>query len=338
MAWSIILNVTALHIPDGFLSVPVALIGWLITITVIGFTLRQTRDLLGERQIPMLGVMAAFVFAAQTINFPIFGGTSGHLIGGALIAIVLGPWPAVLAMTVVVGLQALLFQDGGILAIGWNVTNMAVLTVLTGALTFGLIRRLLGSGRKSLILSSMVAAWLSVVLGAIATGVELAASDPGLLVALPAMAGIHGIIGIGEALITGAAVLLIARTRPALVESDAESTDYRSAYVIAAGLVVALVVATLSVISSPSPDGLERVALDFGFADRVIEPVVKLLPGYSSSFLGGEIGQIVIIAGGAILSCLLVVAIAKLIVRLLSRAKANARAGEKSAEISSAGD
>jgi cobalt/nickel transport system permease protein len=180
----------------------------------------------------------------------------------------------------------------------------------------------------------MVAAWLSVVLGAIATGVELAASDPGLLVALPAMAGIHGIIGIGEALITGAAVVLIARTRPVLLESSAKSTDYRSAYVIAAGLVVALIVATLSVISSPSPDGLERVAIDFGFADRAIEPIFELLPGYSSSYLGGEIGQVVVIIGGAILSCLLAVAIGKLIFRLLSRAKASGN----TEEISSAGD
>ncbi|MCL4862526.1 MAG: energy-coupling factor ABC transporter permease, partial [Caldilineaceae bacterium] len=134
----------ALHIPDGFLSTPVALAGWLLAVLVVSYALRQTRDQLGDRQVPLLGVMAAFIFAAQAINFPVAGGTSGHLLGGALAAIVLGPWAAVLVMTAVVGLQALLFQDGGLLVMGWNIINMGVLTAFTGYWVYRLGRRLFG--------------------------------------------------------------------------------------------------------------------------------------------------------------------------------------------------
>ncbi|MGB3714850.1 MAG: energy-coupling factor ABC transporter permease [Candidatus Promineifilaceae bacterium] len=334
MRLPIFLNVVALHIPDGFLSVPVALLGLLIALIVLAYTLRQTRDLLGERQIPMLGVMAAFVFAAQSINFPVLGGTSGHLLGGALVAIVVGPWPAVLVMTVVAGLQALLFQDGGLLAIGWNIVNMAILAVLTGALTFGLLRRILGTARKNLIISTMVAAWISVVLSATATGVELAASDPGLLAAVPAMAGIHAIIGLGEALITGAAVILIAKARPAILHHDQETSDFRTAYILAFGLIITLAVATFSVVSSTLPDGLERVALDYGFADRAVDPVLRFLPDYTLPGIEGNIGGVIVIIGGAILTSMIILLTGRLVRHRQSRRVAS---GESS-RISATGD
>ncbi len=330
----IFLDVAALHIPDGFLSVPVALLGLLLALVVLAYTLRQTRDLLGERQIPMLGVMAAFVFAAQSINFPVLGGTSGHLIGGALVAIVVGPWPAVLVMTVVVGLQALLFQDGGLLAIGWNIVNMAILAVLTGALTFGLLRRFLGTSRTSLIIATMAAAWISVVVSATAAGVELAASDPGLLAAVPAMAGIHVVIGLGEALITGAAVILIAKARPAILLHGQETGDFRAAYIFAVGLIIALAVATFSVLSSTLPDGLERVALDYGFAERAIDPVLRLMPDYTLPGFEGNIGGIIVIIGGAILASLLLLLTGRLVRHWQSR---RAASGEDS-QISATGD
>src|SRR5262245_53071827 len=122
----------ALHIPDGFVSVPVSLVGWVLMIIVIGVALRQTREQIGDRQIPLLGILAAFVFAGQMINFPVAGGTSGHLLGGALVAILLGPWAAVLVMTTVIAIQAFLFQDGGLLAIGVNVLNMGIITAFIG--------------------------------------------------------------------------------------------------------------------------------------------------------------------------------------------------------------
>jgi cobalt/nickel transport system permease protein len=126
-----------LHIPDGFLSVFVSAICWVITIITLGVAISKTNQALGERQVPLMGVMAAFIFAAQMINFPVLGGTSGHLLGGALAAIVLGPWAAMLVMTAVVAVQALLFQDGGLVVMGANILNMGLLTAAIG---YGLYR------------------------------------------------------------------------------------------------------------------------------------------------------------------------------------------------------
>src|SRR3712207_6215863 len=122
----------ALHIPDGFLNLTVAFLCWVATIMLLGIAVRRTQATLGERQVPLMGVMAAFIFAAQMINFPVAGGTSGHLLGGALAAITLGPWAAMLAMASVVGGQALLFQDGGRVAMGAKILNMGLLTAMIG--------------------------------------------------------------------------------------------------------------------------------------------------------------------------------------------------------------
>ena len=118
---------TPLHIPDGFLSLGVSLACWLLAIIGVGIALRKSREVLGERQVPLMGVLAAFIFAAQMLNFTVAGGTSGHLIGGALAAVLLGPWAGILTMTTVVAIQALLFQDGGLLVMGANITNMAIM-------------------------------------------------------------------------------------------------------------------------------------------------------------------------------------------------------------------
>ena len=137
----------ALHIPDGFLTPVVAAVGWLVASVLLTMAVRQTSRHLGERMVPMMGVLAAFIFAAQAINFPVAAGTSGHLIGGALAAIVLGPWAGFLVMTVVVGVQALLFQDGGLLVMGWNIVNMGALTAFSGYAAFRLALRLAGDHR-----------------------------------------------------------------------------------------------------------------------------------------------------------------------------------------------
>src|SRR5687767_2309979 len=121
-----------LHIPDGFLSLAISIVCWAVTIGLLALAVRKTNVELGERQVPLMGVMAAFIFAAQMINFPVAGGTSGHLLGGALAAITLGPWAAMLVMASVIGVQALLFQDGGLLAMGANILNMGLLTALIG--------------------------------------------------------------------------------------------------------------------------------------------------------------------------------------------------------------
>src|SRR5688572_31022403 len=135
----------AMHLPDGFLSVVVSLICWTITIGVLAIAIKKTNKALGERQVPLMGIMAAFIFAAQMINFAVAGGTSGHLLGGALAAIFLGPWAAMLVMASVIGVQALLFQDGGLVIMGANILNMGLLTALIG---FSLYRLTSGRGRE----------------------------------------------------------------------------------------------------------------------------------------------------------------------------------------------
>lgn len=292
-----------LHIPDGFLSTPVALVGWVAALLIIAFALRQTRDQLGERQIPLLGVLAAFIFAAQAINFPVAGGTSGHLLGGALAAIVLGPWAAVLVMTAVIALQGLLFQDGGLLVMGWNIINMGVLTAFTGYLIYGFLKRALGMNPRSLLIAGIVGAWCSVEVGAIATAIQLALSGTSALnIALPAMAGVHALIGIGEALITVGALTLIARTRPDLLAQGGKAGGATSAAWVAGGLVVSLIVAVFSFAASSSPDGLERVAEDHGFIAQAQAPLYNLLPDYTIPFIGDErLSGIVAVVLGTVL-------------------------------------
>lgn len=281
MSWINLLAPVRLHIPDGFLSTTVSLVGWLLAVGAIGYALRQTRGQLGSRQIPLMGVLAAFIFAAQAINFPVAGGTSGHLLGGTLAAIVLGPWAAVLVMTAVIGVQALLFQDGGLLALGFNIVNMGVLTAFTGHFAFQLLKRILGEGRTSLLVGGALGAWVSVMAGAAATAVELAASGASPLgVALPAMAGVHALIGIGEALITVGALAFIYASRRDLLDLGARAPAKAAANWVVVGLGIALSVAVFSFAASPHPDGLERVAADAGFLGRALGPVYTLLPNY----------------------------------------------------------
>lgn len=313
----LLLSGLALHIPDGFLSVAVSVIGWILTVAAVGYALRQTKGQLGERQIPLLGVMAAFIFAAQAINFPVAGGTSGHLLGGALAAVVLGPWSAVLVMTAVIGLQGLLFQDGGLLVMGWNIMNMGVLTVLVGWLAFRASGRLLGENRSRLIAGGAIGAWLSVEVAAVATALELAASGTSpLAIALPAMVGVHALIGVGEAIITVGALLLIYGTRPDLLLAGQEAPGQKSSAWIAVGLLVALILATFSFIASGSPDGLERVAEDQGFVGSALEPVFKILPDYTLPFIENEpISGVMAVIFGTLLVFGLVYVIGRLVRR-----------------------
>src|SRR5512141_1921040 len=147
-----------LHIPDGFLSFVVSLFCWGFTALILAVAISRTNKSLGERQIPLMGIMAAFIFAAQMINFPVAGGTSGHLLGGALAAIMLGPWAAMLVMTAVISVQGLLFQDGGLTVMGANILNMGLLTAIVA---YGLYRSLVGrSGSLRLVMVGL-AAWLS---------------------------------------------------------------------------------------------------------------------------------------------------------------------------------
>jgi cobalt/nickel transport system permease protein len=210
----------AMHIPDGFLSLLVAGVAWVLAIAALAYAVYHTNRQLGEKQVPLMGVMAAFIFAAQMLNFPVAGGTSGHLIGGALASILLGPWAGMLVMTSVVAVQALLFQDGGLVAMGANILNMAVIASLVGYYVYVAVQRILGDKPWANLASAFVAAWCSVFLTSLVCAVQLAVSGSSpLMVALPAMGGVHALIGVGEGLVTVAALAFITATRRDLVES-----------------------------------------------------------------------------------------------------------------------
>ncbi len=210
-----------LHAPDGFFNLPVVLAAWVLSGVAVLASVRFTGQRLNERLVPAMGVFAAFIFAAQMLNFPVAGGTSGHLIGGAFVAIVLGPWAGVLVMTAVVALQALLFQDGGLAAMGVNVLNMAILSTFSGYGVYFVGRRLASTGH-GLLGIGFAAAWVSVVVSAIAAAAELSLSGTSpFSVALPAMGGVHALIGIGEGLITAAALGVILAGRRDLLELSA---------------------------------------------------------------------------------------------------------------------
>ena len=218
-----------MHIPDGFLSPEVAGATAVATVAAVGYGLKTASDTLDERRVPLLGVTGAFVFAAQMLNFPVAGGTSGHFLGAALAAILLGPRLACLTMAVVLGLQAFVFADGGLTALGANVLNMGVLgAFVVGGLILA-TRRLLPKSRTVFLAIAGVGAWLAVMAGAAATSVELAVSGTvPFSTVLPAMLGVHALIGIGEAVVTIAAVAAVLAGRPDLIAvsdlTDAELT------------------------------------------------------------------------------------------------------------------
>ena len=218
---------TPMHIPDGFLSGPVAGVGYALATVFVAIAVWRTNRSLGEKSVPLMGVTAACIFAAQMMNFPVAGGTSGHLLGSTLAAILVGPWAAIIVMTSVVGVQALMFQDGGLAALGFNVFNMGVITALVGYGVYYLAA-LFANGQRGWVLPTgvFVASWLTVMLAAFATSIELAASGTSPLhVVLPAMMGVHALIGIGEGLITVAALSFVASTRRDLLPREAAASQ-----------------------------------------------------------------------------------------------------------------
>lgn len=250
--------------------------------SAVAAAIRQTRRQLGERQIPLMGVLAAFIFAAQAINFPVAAGTSGHLLGGALAAIVVGPWAATLIMTAVIAVQGLLFQDGGLLVMGWNIINMGVLTALTGHVCYRLSRRLIGASPGGAVAATFAAAWISVEVGAVATSVELAVSGSSPLgVALPAMAGVHALIGLGEGIISSGAVGFLQASRPEILRDGEMAPGQRGAAGVVIGIIIAFVVAMLSPLASSFPDGLESVAERHGFLGLGHPAPYSILPDYT---------------------------------------------------------
>jgi len=205
----IILENPMLHIPDGFLSLMISIFSWVLTVIMLTVAVRRGREQFDEQLAPLAGVMAAFIFAGQMINFPVAGGTSGHLIGATLAFVVLGPWLGMLAMTAVIVLQALLFQDGGLVVMGANVLVMGIVPGMVG---YGVYQLAKGKGKRLQAGLVGFGAWLSVVVAALVTAVLLGFSGTtSFALAIPAMTGVHMLIGIGEALVTVAALGFIAR-------------------------------------------------------------------------------------------------------------------------------
>ncbi len=307
-----------LHIPDGFLSLTVSLLFWLIAIFFIVVAARKVQHDFDDRLTPLMGILAAFIFAAQMLNFPIAGGTSGHLLGGALAAILLGPWAAILVMAAVIGAQALLFQDGGFLVMGANIFNMGILTALIG---FGLYRSAVQRSLRIKLIVAAVAAWVSVMAGALSVSLQLWLSGTSSLqIVLPAMLGVHAFIGIGEALITAGALAFIFKTRPDLV-ADAAVRERGGKGWIVAGAAIVLITAILAPLASTNPDGLERVANNLGFIHAAREAPFQILPDYTIPILG-ETPLSTILAG--LIGATLVGFAAILMIRLLRRTTAGA--------------
>jgi cobalt/nickel transport system permease protein len=208
----------ALHAPDGFFSLPVSLFTWIAAIVLIAISLNRVQTEYQDRTVPLMGVCAAFIFAAQMINFPIPGGTSGHLLGGTLAGVLLGPWAGTLVMTVVFIVQSVLFQDGGLTVLGANIFNMGLVGTFGGYYLYKAIRAAIGFNHwKGMSVATGIAAWASVVAAAAICALQLALSGTvPLIVGTAAMLGWHILIGIGEALITLLAVSYVWRTRPDL--------------------------------------------------------------------------------------------------------------------------
>lgn len=299
-----------MHVPDGFLATPVALIFWVLSAIIIAIALRRVGADLGERQVPMMGVLAACIFAGQMLNFTVAGGTSGHLLGAALAAILLGPWAAVLVMTCVIGVQALIFQDGGLLALGANIFNMGIIGAFVGHFAYTTLRRLSGNKPWGIFAGGFAGAWLAVVISALACALQLALSgtSPANL-AVPAMGGIHVLIGIGEGLITVGALAFIYATRRDLLGIGESKPAGRVVWV--AGLVIAVVLAVLSPLASAYPDGLESVAEQAGFLQQASSAPYSVIPDYAvpgvsnaalATIIAGVIGVIIVAAVTGVLA------------------------------------
>jgi cobalt/nickel transport system permease protein len=216
------------HIPDGFLSAPVWVAAGVVSAGAVAVSASRVGKTMEEKQVPLMGVVGAFIFAAQMVNFPIASGTSGHLGGGVLAALLLGPWAGTLIMTAILVVQALLFQDGGITALGANILNMGVLPCLAGFGLYRLLRRLL-PGTRGALAAAALTAWLAVVLSASLAAVQIALSGViPLRIVLPAMAGVHALIGIGEGLITAAALAFLLRVRKDLVHPSCLPSSRRA--------------------------------------------------------------------------------------------------------------
>lgn len=294
-----------MHIPDGFLSIPVSIVLWVVSIIVIGIALRKTNKQLGEKEIPLMGILAAAIFAGQMLNFSVTGGTSGHLLGAALATILLGPWAAILVMTSVVSIQALVFQDGGLIALGANLFNMAVVGVFVSYAVLTIVNKIFKNEKTALFSGAVISAWFAIFIASLGCALELALSGTSPAnIAVPAMASIHALIGVGEALITLGAVSFVYAGRKDLLKIGAASKNTNKGILIGGG-VITLILAILSPLASSHPDGLEWVAEKQGFLSAARDSIYNLIPDYmmpgltneaAATIIAGIIGAVIVFA------------------------------------------
>ena len=265
-----------MHIPEGMVSPAVAALSGAGSAGAVAFGVSWVRKNLDPRRIVLMAVLGALIFALQMLNFPISGGTSGHFAGGALAGIVLGPWAAVIVLTSVLAVQAFVFADGGIIALGANVLNMAIVAPFVGYAAYRAIvalwARLSGevSARQGRVareaIAAFVAAWLGAFAASLAVVVELALSGTAnFVVALVSMQATHAVIGVGEGAITGGLVAYLVAVRPDLLAADGgggHTSPMKG--VVAVLLALAIVAAGISFVASSNPDGLEWVYFDQG--------------------------------------------------------------------------
>lgn len=271
-----------MHIPDSFLDAKTAATSAVLAGGGLTVALRQVHRHLPRRQVPVLGLAAAFIFVGQMLNFPVAGGTSGHLLGGVLAAVLLGPSAAVIALTSVLIVQCLLFADGGITTLGANIWNLAIINPLVGYAVYRLVRAM-WPGPRGMVIAVAFAGWCATVASAVSCAGQLAWSGNFTWSrVLPAMVNIHMVIGIGEGLITTLILTAIVRTRPELVTATTDwSENVRLGLLTALGLAVFVVP-----FACTWPDGLEQVAATLGHNG---EPAA-IVPTFRSAALAGAIG------------------------------------------------
>ena len=316
-----------MHVPDGFINAPVSLATGAVAAGAVAVSLRGARRELDERTAPLAGLVAAFIFAVQMLNFPVAAGTSGHLLGGALAAILVGPYTGVLCVSVVLLMQGILFADGGLTALGVNITIMAVVTTVVAYAVFRGLVKLLPKKRRSITVSAFIAAVLSVPAAAAAFTFVYAiggTTDVPIGQVLTAMVGVHVLIGIGEASITALTGGAVIAARPDLVygargltaplklrvngelvdapaaePAPAAARSHRKVWL--AGLAASLVLAGfVSFYASASPDGLEKVAADKGIDAKAEDHAAADSPladygieGIMSSRLSGGLAGVI---------------------------------------------
>ena len=309
-----------MHIPDGFLKPEVWTTASVVSAGTVGYAARRAVRVLPPEKQPMVGLAGAFVFAAQALNFPVLPGVSGHMLGGLLACLLVGPAAAIVVMTVVFLIQALLFADGGLTTLGANVFNMGIGGLLCGYGAYVGLRQLSAS-RAWMLASVFAAAWLSVMVAALLASLELIVSGVAGSVIVGPMLGVHAVIGVAEALLTVAALQLVLSTRPDLIGEPAGERPVSAQKWLWGGIALCGVMALiLAPLASSAPDGLEAVAERWGFADSALDSVVARSP-LADYGIAGLSGQALGTATSVFVGTLVVLGILLVVARGLVRPK-----------------